>query len=143
VSTVAADAAPAVLLLRVEGWGVQPRIGIALDGLRAAPRAEPAPVPLAITKGRLTKIRKVPYLEVSTNAPFNWTDAFAEDRVEVRDGNGKPLPGGTGLAFEFVDRDTLRIEVPETWSKPLTVVLSGLRAPDGSVYAAPEPFVVR
>lgn len=127
------------LLVRIQGWGAEPRVGIALEGLRLRDVTGEAPGALTVRKARMTKHKRKPVLEITTEQPLHWGDPFRDGWCEVRDGRSQPLPGGATLSVSMVDVDTIRIEIPESWDKPLTVVLTGLRSPSGVPYGDPDP----
>jgi hypothetical protein len=142
--TVAAKSGANVLVLRLLGRGVDPRIGVAIAppaGGRAEEAAPPTARDAEVRWAKVVRRRdrgEAPWLEVNVATPLSWLPG---GRVVLRDRDGRDLPApGAGVVVE--SRHLLLYgPLPDSAAAPATVTLESFRSPDATPLRFPPTRV--
>ena len=125
-----------VLAVHAKGWTTQPRLALSVKGAETLPVPEGEATQLIFKSGKLRKSKGFRYVELSSKELLNWSDSGRPGLVKAYGKVGKMARTGSEyLGIEIVAKNRLRVTgVPTDWEKPILLVLSGLRRPDGTVY---------
>ena len=136
--TIACEPGRHLLLVRVDGWGLDPRWAIgAADGLVVEPPEAIAPVEVT---AKWLRLGRHACFDVKPSAPVHWAPPPGGDFAELRDPTGNVLP----VEWEWTDAGVLRLKTtaPVAAKQEMRIVWKGLRDLHGRPLQ-PEPTVVR
>ena len=123
-------------IMRVEGWGMRPRFGVALpSSLTAGKAPKPATASIKISSARLVKRKRDRFIDMTMSASLSWSDNDRIGVFTIKDGKGELVQDQERLDLKVLSLRKLRLSnVPADWKKPLQIEFNGLRGPKGQVY---------
>lgn len=130
-----------VLLIRVRGWGPDPRLLLALEGTSPKP-PDAAPLPLRLASSRALRTKDGTFVEIAVDAPLHWAAAPSHPIAQAIVVGQKDPP--RALEATWLSSKKLRLgPLPQGFDKQeIEVTFPGLRSAMGGMLPA-EPLRLR